>query len=267
LASRRSGGARRREVLFGIAAATAGVGSSASSQSSRTEFFTIPDLPFPAIEVPGGRALAEWTRLKAAGRGWPVVLGGPEDVGRVTEQATIVGEKAPEETLRLAAGLKHPQALQRWRKEEDEGYEDESPVELGKWPPPETLGPSTGLSVAYDLKNQPLPKVIIVELPTRESAAAFAHLRYGGWNACPPPEIHVSVMRGWAAKYGAEVVGATGDVVNVRVARRPTSRAEALALAREQYAYCSDIVDQGVGTLSNLADTLMADDWWYFWWD
>jgi hypothetical protein len=38
-------------------------------------------------------------------------------------------------------------------------------------------------------------------------------------------------------------------------------------LAREQYLYCGDIVDQGTGTLSRLATALMADDWWYFWWD
>ena len=57
------------------------------------------------------------------------------------------------------------------------------------------------------------------------------------------------------------------DVMNIRVQRKPDTRAAALDLAREHYVYCSDIVDQGAGTLSALAAALMENDWWYFWWD
>jgi hypothetical protein len=53
----------------------------------------------------------------------------------------------------------------------------------------------------------------------------------------------------------------------IRVNRRPETRGAALDLAREQYLYCSDIVDQGVQTFSALAAVLMQSDWWYFWWD
>jgi hypothetical protein len=38
-------------------------------------------------------------------------------------------------------------------------------------------------------------------------------------------------------------------------------------LAREQYLYCSDIVWQGVGSVSNLSKTLLNSNYWYFWWD
>jgi hypothetical protein len=55
--------------------------------------------------------------------------------------------------------------------------------------------------------------------------------------------------------------------MNIKVETRPQSRAAALDLAREQFLYCSDIVEQGVGTLSALAAALMENDWWYFWWD
>jgi hypothetical protein len=34
-----------------------------------------------------------------------------------------------------------------------------------------------------------------------------------------------------------------------------------------QYAYCNDIIDQGVGSYPALAAELMARDWWFFWWD
>jgi hypothetical protein len=53
----------------------------------------------------------------------------------------------------------------------------------------------------------------------------------------------------------------------LRVASRPKTRKEALALARDQYIYCTDLIDQGGGTYSALAADLMANDWWHFWWD
>jgi hypothetical protein len=55
--------------------------------------------------------------------------------------------------------------------------------------------------------------------------------------------------------------------LNVRVVRKPIAREEALALARVQYEYCNDLVDQDVNTLRALAADRMAHDWWYFWWD
>lgn len=83
----------------------------------------------------------------------------------------------------------------------------------------------------------------------------------------PTPEYQVAAFRSWHERYGVEPVGMSGDVINLKAASRPTSREEALELAREQYDYCNDLIDQGVETLSNLAALLMADDWWYFWWD
>jgi hypothetical protein len=57
------------------------------------------------------------------------------------------------------------------------------------------------------------------------------------------------------------------DTVELRVRRRPGSRDEALALAREHYAYCNDTVDQGTKDMATLAANLMGSDWWFFWWD
>jgi hypothetical protein len=94
-----------------------------------------------------------------------------------------------------------------------------------------------------------------------------AYLRWGNWNGCPAPEYHVAAFRSWRDRYGAELVGLSHDVVNIHVRRRPKTRGEALDLGRQQYLYCSDIVDQGVGTLNALAAALMEHDWWYFWWD
>src|SRR5262249_5334448 len=92
-------------------------------------------------------------------------------------------------------------------------------------------------------------------------------LRWGGWNECPAAEYHVAAMRSWRDRYGAELVGMSSGMLNFRVTAKPKTREEALALAREQYIYCADLIDQGVQTYSALAADLMANDWWYFWWD
>ena len=42
---------------------------------------------------------------------------------------------------------------------------------------------------------------------------------------------------------------------------------DAPALAYEQHSYCYDIVEQGVGTIGNLASSLLNGRYWYFWWD
>jgi len=137
---------------------------------------------------------------------------------------------------------------------------------LGEWPA--APDPSAGLSVAHNLlTGKPLPKVYIGLASTDDWTAIPAFLRWGGWNDCPRPEYHVAALRTWRDRYGAELVGISSDTINLRVATKPKTREEALALARDQYIYCADIIDQGVGTYSALAADLIAGDWWYFWWD
>jgi hypothetical protein len=137
---------------------------------------------------------------------------------------------------------------------------------LGEWP--SEPDPSPGLSVAYDLlKVAPLPKVYIGIAPTNDWTTIPAYLRWGGWNDCPAAEYHVAAMRLWRDLYGAELIGMSFDTINLRVSNKPKTREEALALARSQYVYCADVIDQGVQTYSALAADLMANDWWYFWWD
>lgn len=145
---------------------------------------------------------------------------------------------------------------------DNEGYEPA----VGRWP---MFTPaSTGLSVAADvLTDKPLPEVNIILIPTDDWTTIPAHLRWGGWNDNPPAEYHVAALRSWRDRYGAELVGLSHDVMNIRVAEKPKTRDEALKLAWEHYGYCYDIVEQGTGTLAPLAASLKADGWWYFWWD
>ena len=46
-------------------------------------------LPYERISVPGEQALVEWGRLKAAGRGYPILIGSDEDLERVADHFSI----------------------------------------------------------------------------------------------------------------------------------------------------------------------------------
>lgn len=234
---------------------------------------------FERVTVAGDRALVEWERLKRAGRGWPVVIGGDEQLERLADQFSfedsmaagatgLGGRQPPDSIIHAADAIRWPGDLAKW----EGAY---APADLkapvGDWPThPEApnLDEEPGLSVATDIQTRrPLARVHILLVPTQHGWQVPAHLRWGGWNACPPPEYHIAALRSWHERFGAELVGIDGDTLNIRVARRPRSRDEALALAREQYHYCPDLIDQGVGTLSALAAGLLASDWWFFWWD
>ena len=139
-------------------------------------------------------------------------------------------------------------------------------AKLGAWP--DGVPQSSGLTVATDLTgSKPLDKVYIALIPTKDWTEIPAYLRWGGWNDCPGPEYHVAALRSWRDRYGVELIGASGDTLNLRASRRPATREEAIALAREQYAYCTDVIEQGTQTLSVLAAQLYYDNWWFFWWD
>jgi Domain of unknown function (DUF4253) len=139
------------------------------------------------------------------------------------------------------------------------------PNEPGDWPA--VAEPMTSTSLIDWQTARPLPEAYIIRLPTSDWTEIPAHLRMGGWNACPPAEYHVAAFRSWRDRYGAELVHVGGSTVDIRVKRRPQTRDEALALADELFLYCEDIIVQGYGDPAPLAAALMAGDWWNFWWD
>ena len=219
----------------------------------------LESLPYRHFTTAGDRALAEWQRLRGLGKGWPVVVGDDE---ALVELADSYAANAPRSAREILAAAR-AERLSRGAKT---GIDLNDRKQTGDWPA--TASVEAGLSVARDvLSDKPFPKVHILLLPTADGAEVPAYLRWGNWNECPKPERHVVILRDWGKRYGAELVGISGDVINLRVRRRPATREEALRLAREQMEYCLDIVDQGVGTLAELAASLMSDDWWYFWWD
>ncbi|MGW4163005.1 DUF4253 domain-containing protein [Streptomyces sp. NPDC004788] len=78
---------------------------------------------------------------------------------------------------------------------------------------------------------------------------------------------HRSVLRHFHAHYGAELVTLQDDIIELLVHHRPTTPQAVATAALEHYAYCPDIVDQGVGSLEALAAGQLRAGSWYFWWD
>ncbi|MCA8910936.1 MAG: DUF4253 domain-containing protein [Planctomycetes bacterium] len=229
---------------------------------------TIRTLSVPGADAPDiqARYMAGWP---ASGQ-YPVVLGSEKQASRrmrsiVANLKTYRAEDPVREIIRRAAAIDvEPWFTARYgalgidpavEPEPDGEWARDSASPIG---PTAHLKPST---------SKPLKQAGLALVPTRNPAEVFAHLCWGGWNNCPTAEEHVAVHHYWVGKYGGGVISVTQDVVECEISHPPQDRPAAIALAREQYAYCPDVVDQGTGTLASLAAGLLQSKYWYFWWD
>ena len=237
--------------------------------------------PYTVVTVNGRDAYEEWQRLRTAGDGWPIIVGSDEEFDRVAEQFSIDDPKTypglatelmegirPREIAEIIASAASIQLPEKFRELFEEEYGDGAVApESGDWPLGDPMVIPELAVVSDVLTGRMLDRVNIVVVPTADFAEVPAYLRWGAWNACPAPEVHVAALRRWREQWGAELVGMTGDVLNLTVSRRPQSPEAAMELARELYFYCPDIVDQGTEYLEPLAASLMNSNWWFFWWD
>jgi Domain of unknown function (DUF4253) len=220
--------------------------------------------PYELIKVPGDEAIEkclEW-RKEWSGKFTPVILGEKEDVDRINRFWCEV-KTSPEELMKKAESLN----LGIWfeqRVEDPECMEDLE--DDSEW---NTNSGATGefQSIADVLSQKVHQWVWVGKVPTGKPCEVPAYLKLGGWNECPFSEEHVAVWRFWQAKYGAEILCVTADVIEATVKHPPAEKEECYTLAREQFSYCSDVVTQGVGTIDALAATLYNGKSWYFWWD
>jgi hypothetical protein len=233
--------------------------------------------PYPLTIVHGRAALAEYERLKAFGDGSPIVLGGPSELALVREfyELALDHEPSTEVVLERAAEMQFPESYRAFKTRERDSRRrrypeldsaDQMSEELiGEWPEHIDVG-DIGLTAAYEvMSGQAWPRTHIAIIPTQDSTEIPAYLRAGGWNDMPESASLVSALRSWRDRFDAELVGFANDTMNIRVERPPTSRDAALALAREHYLFCNDVLNEV--TLKELAALLIDSDWWYFWWD
>jgi hypothetical protein len=130
----------------------------------------------------------------------------------------------------------------------------------------EAVPPDTFASVGCG-ERRPDESLILLKLPVSEPWRSFAYLPVGNWNECPSASEMMAVCRYWHEKFGAFPAMISSDVLQLYVPVPVTLRTEAMQLAEEHYAFCNDIVEQGTGTIGNLAGLLTDSNIWYFWWD
>lgn len=239
---------------------------------------TTPEGPVERVLVRGRSAVAAWEALRDAAPQtgcWPLINGNVEDPDFQQEMQDVGTEHTVEGAIRYAGTIDPAEWLEK-QKEELSGEFDDDPegrahfdgvvskrLTWPKRPPKPTAWHASLLSFKRGWFNQ----VAISLVPTSAACETPAWMRFGGWNACPEPGVHVAMMRYWQERYGAEPVCMTFDILEFRISRPPMTPEAARALALEQYVYCSDIVDQGVETVDALAMTLWQAPTWYFWWD
>lgn len=240
------------------------------------------------LVVSGAEAIASWNYLRQLTDEtgyYPLLLGSEDEFDRHRQSVDDYTEELRDEGFPVSIneiieqgstldsdGWLGAQAQQMYEEQCDELLDDGEPLEaltqsiLGEWK--DNVIPNHDFTIARDILSQkPLKTVVIALIPTQICWHVPAYLKFGNWNDCPAPEIHVCLMKLWHERYGAELVGITNDTVEMRVAKPPLNRNDALALAKEQYLYCYDIVAQGTQTLNILAAILLQGSAWYFWWD
>lgn len=219
---------------------------------------------FEIGRVSGVKALGELERLRGeyprTGK-YPVLFGDLEDYEAIRENMEFAAADVPPSFISRQAIDPREWFARRISLDPDMFAAVE-----GDWPdePVEQMGIITHLDV---LTGKPKKEVIIGLLEISHPWESFATLSWGGWNECPGPEEHCAIHRYWATQYASDVVSVTRDVVQCTVARPPRDPEASLALARQQYIYCNDIVDQGTNTIAALAASLLNSPNWYFWWD
>jgi hypothetical protein len=206
-------------------------------------------LPFEFERAPGTAALERRAALLAEGRGYPIIAGSPENLEALGEGNDSYGEGCIDDATRLEVD----DWLERRVAGDPEYYEEEH----GDWPL--DAEPSSTFTGPTDIvTGQPLAEIAIVLVPAAQSWHVPCVLGYGGWNECPAPAEHSAILKRWQERHGATLVTMTQDTIELAVERPVQSREDAVALAREQFIYCPDIVQQGTETIERLASSLVG---------
>jgi Domain of unknown function (DUF4253) len=210
-----------------------------------------PRFPFPSVQCEGQAAMAVWERARNNGeRGTVLFGGGTEGLAKLAHGMSFRKE-TPAQILQRAANAADPYPFKS------------QPKHPAQWP---VVGPFDKERNPFSIHLYPegfRPVVSLVTTPAKDDADILAHLKFGGWNACPPPEVHVAMLRKWQRDYGAELVAFSEDILDIRITRKPATQMEALKLAREHQKYCPT---PGL-TIAERAAELMLLDWWHLWWD
>ena len=221
--------------------------------------------PFDFVVVPGVEAEQARDILREARPAdTPILFGSPHEAGLLLERMSIWPETTRDwlqkaENFDIDAWLaERADQVNEWEKK----YSEVIP-RRGPWPMKDMAW--TNIRVPKDILTDEFhPTVVIGLLPTDDPTEVAAHLRFGGWNDCPLPPVHIALAKRWREKYGAVLVSHTYETLEFRVARPLQDREEAFRVALELFHYNREGVPD---TIDSAACELIGSSVWSFWWD
>lgn len=226
-------------------------------------------LPFEAFPVAGVKAVEAVQKLhREQPQKTAFIIGHPEDFGLFCE--FMERGASPDASLKAGAALTFEAWAAAREKERQqllaEFDEDEEDELHGPWP--DDAEPSSGFLAPIDHHGLVVPELIIGVSPTPLSRwwETFAHTRFGNWNLCPPPAVHIMLNRRWAQEHGAVLVAHGYATVELSIAKPIRRRDEAMRMAQVHHRYCPDNIE-GAGTFEEYAASLVGATTWSFWWD
>jgi hypothetical protein len=105
------------------------------------------------------------------------------------------------------------------------------------------------------------------EVSVMKAADPFEILRAmgtNGWNYDLSPEMVIARLKEWDGRYGLVFRGIAFDWVEAEFKTQPQ---DMVGFAKEVYAFCPDVVDQGTESVEVLAKEMKSSNILYLWWD
>jgi hypothetical protein len=226
-------------------------------------------LPFEAQVVPrkgAGEAVLKAHRERPETHAFLITE--PKDLGLFVEFLENA-EQSPEQILSTATSLTFDAWVSAWQAEQrklEETYGKEPEDDRhGEWP--EDAEPFGGGEPQIPGSLFQGRDVVIGYSPAPVARwwETFAHTRFGNWNDCPAPEVHVMLGKRWAEHHGAILTVHGYDFVEFSIEKPVASRKEAMAMAELHQMYCSDTLNDS--TYEEYAAGLIGARTWGFWWD
>ena len=95
-----------------------------------------------------------------------------------------------------------------------------------------------------------------------EHVVRYSHIDPVNYNL--HPELVAERLMAWHAVHGVDILQSDGESMEIALLRAPQNVS---AFAAELAEFCPDIVQQGVGTVDRLAETIAKDGRFHLWWD
>jgi hypothetical protein len=111
------------------------------------------------------------------------------------------------------------------------------------------------------------PKANGVEVVVGNGTSQFDILRIAASDAVnydKGTEDLIKQVQSWDTSFGVDIFQAETDTIQFRLKSMPS---DMQAFAQEVYEFCPDIVDQGVGSVEELAEEIRAANTVMLWWD